>query len=59
MNTPFVEGYYQPYKETKDGKALGDEYDKYINHISSEAKRLEINRTGSTDAHGDSIFKLR
>ena len=58
-NTPFAEGYYQSYPVTSTGPHLGDEYDKYINHIISEAKRLGINCTGSTDAHGDSIFKFR
>ncbi len=55
-NTPFTEGYYQSYKVTSTGPHLGDEYDKYINYINTEAKRLGINRTGSTDAHGSSIF---
>lgn len=52
----FTEGYYQSYKQTSTGGLLGSEYDKYINHINSEAKRLGIIRTGSTDAHGESIF---
>lgn len=58
-NTPFAEGYYQSYKLTSTGKLLGDEYDKYINYISTEANTLGINRTGSTDAHGYSIFTYR
>ena len=56
-NTLFTEGYYQSYPVTSTGPHLGDEYDKYINHINSEAKRLGILRSGSTDAHGTSIFK--
>jgi len=55
----FVEGYYQSYKQTSTGEHLGSEYDKYINYINSEAKRLGIIRTGSTDAHGETIFKYR
>jgi len=58
-NIPFAEGYYQSYKVTSTGPNLGDEYDKYINHINSESERLGINRTGSTDAHGNSIFTYR
>ena len=56
-NTLFTEGYYQSYKVTSTGPHLGKEYDKYINHINSEAKRLGIIRTGSTDAHGFSLFR--
>ncbi len=52
----FTEGYYQSYKQTQTGPLLGTEYDKYINYINSEAKRLGIIRTGSTDAHGNTIF---
>ncbi|MBR1618595.1 PHP domain-containing protein [bacterium] len=52
----FTEAYYQSYKQTQTGPLLGNEYDKYINYINSEAKRLGIIRTGSTDAHGKTIF---
>ena len=55
-NTLFTEGYYQSYPVTSTGPHLGAEYDKYINHINAEAKKLGINRTGSTDAHGFDIF---
>lgn len=55
----FAEGYYQSYKQTSTGGLLGSEYDKYINYINSEAKRLGIIRTGSTDAHGMSVFTYR
>lgn len=55
----FVEGYYQSYKQTATGDLLGSEYDRYINYINSEAEKLGIIRTGSTDAHGLSIFKYR
>lgn len=53
----FAEAYYQSYKQTATGPLLGKEYDKYIDHINSEAKRLGIIRTGSTDSHGNTIFK--
>ena len=56
-DTKFVEGYYQSYMQTGTGEHLGSEYDKYINHINNEAKKLGIIRTGSTDAHGYSIFR--
>ena len=56
-NTRFAEIYYQAYKKTHTAKALGNEYNKYINYINSEAERFGIIRTGSTDAHGLSIFK--
>lgn len=58
-NTPFTEGYYQSYKVTSTGAHLGEEYDKYINYINSEAEKIGVNRTGSTDAHGGSIFVYR
>lgn len=58
-NTPFTEGYYQSYKVTSTGPHLGEEYDKYINYINSEAEKIGVNRTGSTDAHGGSIFVYR
>lgn len=58
-NIPFTEGYYQSYYATTTGPHLGDEYDKYINYINSEAERLGINRTGSTDAHGYSLFAYK
>ena len=58
-NTLFTEGYYQSYPVTSTGPHLGKEYDKYINHINSEAKRLGIIRTGSLDSHGMSLFKYR
>jgi len=56
-NILFTEGYYQSYKVTSTGAHLGKEYDKYINHINLEAKKLGIIRTGSTDAHGFSLYK--
>ena len=55
----FIEGYYQSYSKTPTANLLGKEYQKYKDHINSEAKRLDIIRTGSTDAHGISIFKYR
>ena len=55
----FTEGYYQSYKSTSTGEHLGTEYDKYINYINDEAKRLNIIRTGSTDAHGYRNYKYR
>jgi len=57
-NIPFTEGYYQSYPVTSTGPDLGDEYEKYINHINNECKRLNIIRTGSTDAHGNDIFSF-
>jgi hypothetical protein len=58
-NIKFTEGYYQSYKQTATGNLLGTEYDRYINYINQEAKRLGIIRTGSTDAHGLSMFGYR
>lgn len=58
-NTPFVEGYYQSYQSTSTGRHLGEEYEKYIEYINKTAKKLEINRTGSTDAHGYSLYKYK
>ncbi len=55
----FTEGYYQSYKQTLHAIPTDEEKAKYIKYIDSEAKRLGIIRTGSTDAHGDSIFKYR
>ena len=58
-NILFTEGYYQSYKYTSTGPHLGEEYDKYINHINYEAKRLGIIRTGSSDSHGMSLYKYK
>ena len=57
QNIKFAEIYYQAYEKTFTAQKLGNEYHKYINYINSEAVRLGIIRTGSTDAHGLSIFK--
>ena len=55
----FVEGYYQSYGNFSEKKELGESFENYINYINSEAERLGIIRTGSTDVHGYSIFKYR
>ena len=52
----FTEGYYQVYPLLPDKKALGKEYDKYLNHINKEAKKRGILLDGSTDVHGVTIF---
>ena len=57
--TKFAEGYYQSYKFTSTGPNLKDEYNAYINYINNEAARLRIFRTGSTDAHGVSLFRYK
>ena len=58
-NTPFTEGYYQSYGLTKTAELLGNEYDKYINYINTQAENSGINRTGSNDSHGYSIFSYK
>ena len=50
-NTLFAEGYYQSYKKAEE-KEL-------INYVNSEFAKKNIMRTGSTDSHGHSIFKMR
>lgn len=49
---PFTEAYYQSYSD--DIKWNGD----YIDYINFKANQLKIMRTGSTDAHGRTIFAL-
>lgn len=49
-NPLFIEGYYQNYPD------LGYDHNKYIDYINQKAKEKNIIRTGSTDAHGFSIF---
>jgi len=55
-NTLFAEGYYQSYPYTGTKEHLGNEYEKLVKYINDECERLKINRSGSTDAHGKSIF---
>lgn len=50
---PFTEAYYQSYND--DIKLDSD----YIDYIDFKANQLKISRTGSTDAHGRTIFMLR
>lgn len=48
-NILFAEGYYQSYTTKEEKESI-----KYVN---AELKKKNIIRTGSTDAHGHSIFK--
>ncbi len=47
----FTEGYYQNYYD------LGQDHNQYIDFINKTAVQNHIYRTGSTDAHGGSIFE--
>lgn len=51
----FVEGYYQSYPDFYDVDN-DKEFTKYYNFINDYADKLGINKTGSTDTHGTSIF---
>lgn len=53
----FTESYYQVYKFQDIVKEMGDELNPFLEFINNEAKSLNIYRTGSTDAHGITIFK--
>ena len=52
----FVEGYYQSYKDNEKAAIYGD-FNKFSNFINTEAQQRGIVLTGSTDAHGPSIFR--
>lgn len=53
----FTEGYYQVYKGREIEKVMGDKFGAYLDFINEQAEKRNIIRTGSTDAHGPSIFK--
>ncbi len=52
----FTEGHYQVYDKFRERKYLGREYDKYKIFINKTADKYNIIKTGSTDAHGYTIF---
>lgn len=53
----FTEGYYQTYPLLPEKDELGDEYQPFLDYINAAAKELGIIRTGSTDTHGESLFR--
>lgn len=57
--TLFYEGYYQSYPVFDREKDLRKEYEDYVKYINKYAESNGIIRTGSTDAHGTTIFNKR
>ena len=57
--TWFYEGYYQSYPVFDREKDMRKEYESYVKYINNYAKSNRIIRTGSTDAHGITIFNKR
>lgn len=55
----FYEGYYQSYPIFKQELEMQKEYADYVKYIDKYAIEKGIIRTGSTDAHGLSIFDKR
>ena len=53
---PFIEGYYQSYTDKEKSYIYGG-FDKFSDYINEQADKRNIMKTGSTDAHGVTIFR--